>query len=98
VPLLKLQNHFQELFVYDSNSNDDTLVGTGCSTPISGASSPKKRGACKKACLIPCPINYFIVTIIVHKFIEKLKRRIIPKKIFPSYSQTQKRNHGQRWP
>ena len=83
---LKLHNYFEELYIHDSDDSSDTdiLVDTRCTTSIQGASSIKKRGAFQneKACLIPRSINYFIVTIIVHQFIERLKRRIVPKKYF----------------
>ena len=64
-PPLKLQNKYELLYNLDSDSDSDNTVDTGRSTPYvprssKGASLIKERGA-KQACLIPRPINYFIV-------------------------------------
>ena len=66
-PPLKLHNKYELLYTSDNDSSDNESVDTGRSTPIvlrpsKGASPIKERGAKQKqACLIPCPINYFII-------------------------------------
>ena len=74
-PPLKLQNHFEELNIYDTSE----AVATGSShvTSLKGASSIKKRGADKlSACLIPRSKLFKTIqkVIIALKFIRGCKR------------------------
>ena len=74
-PPLKLQNHFEELNIYDTS--EQVATGSTNVSIIEGASSIKKRGVVKQtACLIPHSRLFKTIqkVIMTLKFIRGCKR------------------------